>query len=159
MSTIYTLMPSPIGDLLLTSDGQSLTGLHFPLHKGKRRPAPPAEWVLQKNWFQSTVRQLKEFFAGQRRQFEVPLDPMGTAFQRQVWKALCAIPYGQTRSYGAIAQAIGRPGAARAVGAANGQNPIAIIIPCHRVIGAGGELTGFGGGLPCKQKLLELEKN
>jgi methylated-DNA-[protein]-cysteine S-methyltransferase len=105
-----------------------------------------------------TARQLAEYFAGKRRAFELPLAPRGSGFQERVWRALLKIKFGETRSYGEIARAIGRPSASRAVGAANGRNPIAIIVPCHRVIGANGQLTGYGGGLPIKQWLLEHER-
>jgi methylated-DNA-[protein]-cysteine S-methyltransferase len=107
--------------------------------------------------FREVVRQLKAYFDGQLKAFDLPLAPQGTEFQRQVWRALQTIPYGRTKSYGEIARRLGRPEASRAVGAANGQNPIPVIIPCHRVIGADGSLTGFGGGLPIKRKLLALE--
>lgn len=103
------------------------------------------------------ARQLDEYFAGERREFDLPLAPRGTGFQERVWRALLAIPFGVTRSYGELARTIGRPSASRAVGAANGKNPIAIIVPCHRVIGANGTLTGYGGGLPIKRWLLEHE--
>jgi methylated-DNA-[protein]-cysteine S-methyltransferase len=102
-------------------------------------------------------RQLRDYFAGTRRQFDLPLDPQGTAFQKRVWQYLVTIPFGVTRSYRQVAEAIGSPAAVRAVGAANGANPIPIVVPCHRVIGANGRLTGYGGGLPLKQRLLELE--
>lgn len=102
--------------------------------------------------------QLAAYFAGERRDFDLPLAPQGTPFQQRVWDALLAIPYGAVRSYGDVARAIGRPAASRAVGAANGRNPIAIIVPCHRVIGASGQLTGYGGGLPTKRWLLEHEQ-
>jgi methylated-DNA-[protein]-cysteine S-methyltransferase len=103
------------------------------------------------------VRQLRAYFAGSLRQFTIPLDPQGTAFQKRVWSELERIPFGEVRSYSQIAHAIGAPRAVRAVGAANGANPIAIVVPCHRVIGANGKLVGYGGGLPLKQRLLELE--
>lgn len=106
---------------------------------------------------EEAVRQLREYFAGLRRAFDLPLDLQGTLFQKRVWRYLETIPYGQTRSYSQVAEAIGAPSAVRAVGAANGANPIPIVVPCHRVIGAGGKLTGYGGGLPLKQRLLELE--
>ena len=108
--------------------------------------------------FGEARRQLDEYFAGKRRQFELLLKPAGTTFQLQVWEELCRIPYGQTTSYGELAKRLGRPAASRAVGMANGSNPIAIIQPCHRVIGANGKLTGFGGGLEVKQNLLDLER-
>ncbi|MFN3649355.1 MAG: methylated-DNA--[protein]-cysteine S-methyltransferase [Armatimonadota bacterium] len=103
------------------------------------------------------VRQLREYLTGRRKEFDLPLDPKGTPFQRQVWEAVAAVPYGETRSYGEIAAAVGRPTASRAVGAANGANPICLIVPCHRIIGSGGKLTGYAYGLETKQRLLELE--
>jgi len=106
---------------------------------------------------QAAGRQLRDYFAGTRRQFDLPLDPQGTAFQQRVWQYLVTIPFGETRSYAQVAEAIGSRAAVRAVGAANGANPIPIVVPCHRVIGANGKLTGYGGGLPLKQRLLELE--
>jgi methylated-DNA-[protein]-cysteine S-methyltransferase len=148
--TCYTITDSPIGELLLTSDGRALTGLHMaPFEPPAGRPDPgPLERV---------VAQLTEYFAGARRSFELDLQARGTPFQQRVWKALRAIPYGRTISYGELAQRIGNPRAVRAVGRANGANPIAVIIPCHRVIGANGTLTGYGGGLDRKAKLLALE--
>jgi len=152
---LTTLMiESPIGPLRLVADGDELVALHLPPHDqevaGAREGKTP---VLA-----ATARQLAEYFAGTRRTFDVPLAPRGSGFQERVWRALVAIPFGETRSYGEIARKIGRPSASRAVGAANGQNPIAIIVPCHRVIGANGQLTGYGGGLPTKQWLLEHER-
>jgi methylated-DNA-[protein]-cysteine S-methyltransferase len=117
-----------------------------------------ADWSPDPRGFDGAVDQLAAYFAGELTDFDIELDLVGTEFQRRVWKALLTIPYGQTRSYGEIAEQIGAPGAARAVGLANGHNPIAIIVPCHRVIGANGSLTGFGGGLGRKRTLLELEK-
>ena len=152
-STLYTYLDSPVDDLLLTSDGQALTGVHF------RGTAAAASWRRDDSWFKEVKRQLRDYFAGRARMFSLRLAPQGTPFQRRVWAALQKIPFGQTASYGELAKRIGHPGAARAVGAANGQNPIAIIIPCHRVIGADGTLTGFGGGLQRKRTLLELEAN
>ena len=153
----YTRCDSPVGTLLLTANDKALTGIHF--SGGRRAQVVGADWkerpghpVLRK-----AVRQLGEYFAGKRKTFDLPLAPEGTPFQRDVWKALRAIPYGKTQSYGDIARRIGRPKAVRAVGAANGANPISIVVPCHRVIGADGSLTGYGGGLPRKKKLLTLE--
>jgi methylated-DNA-[protein]-cysteine S-methyltransferase len=117
-----------------------------------------ADWALDNSAFADAAKQLDAYFAGERLDFDVELDLGGTQFQQRVWKALLTIPYGETRSYGEIAGQIGAPGAARAVGLANGHNPIAIIVPCHRVIGASGKLTGYGGGLDRKQTLLSLEK-
>jgi methylated-DNA-[protein]-cysteine S-methyltransferase len=118
---------------------------------------PGADWVEDAARFEEARRQLDEYFAGHRAEFDLPLSPRGTAFQREVWAALQTIPYGEVRSYGQIAAQIGRPGASRAVGLANGRNPISVIVPCHRVIGASGALTGYGGGLPRKRLLLDLE--
>ena len=149
--TYYTTIDSPIGELLLTSDGGALTGLHM-------EPFEPAtEWMRDDSFFEDVLAQLDEYFAGDRKSFDVELDATGTRFQRQVWESLRAIPYGETRSYGEIAHRIGKPKAVRAVGRANGANPIAVIVPCHRVIGADGTLTGYGGGLDRKAKLLALE--
>jgi methylated-DNA-[protein]-cysteine S-methyltransferase len=115
------------------------------------------EWRRDDSAFTEACGQLDEYFAGERTEFDLPLNPAGTPFQRRVWDALKTIPYGEIRSYGEIAEQIGRPGAARAVGLANGRNPISIVVPCHRVIGASGALTGYGGGLERKQYLLDLE--
>ncbi|HPF70822.1 MAG TPA: methylated-DNA--[protein]-cysteine S-methyltransferase [Candidatus Krumholzibacteria bacterium] len=153
-----TILDSPVGPLLLASDGTALTHLLF-----EREDAPAAadraafaagrrDAVLDR-----ACAQLQEYFAGRRRTFDLPLAPTGTAFQRAVWRALEDIPYGRTESYGTLADRVGRPRAVRAVGAANGRNPISIIVPCHRVIGADGSLTGYGGGLDAKRFLLALE--
>lgn len=151
----YFEMSSPVGTLLLAGDVKGLRLLHFqnapdPLKPGK-------EWQRSEAPFREAIAQLKAYFAGRLRVFDLPLAPEGTAFQERVWSALQTIPYGETLSYGGLAQRIGKPTAVRAVGSANGRNPIAIIIPCHRVIGADGSLTGFGGGLPVKRALLALE--
>lgn len=149
-------MESPIGDLLLVGDADALHGVYF--QDGKRGPRKPEPgWQPSEKPFREVQRQLKAYFAGKLRAFELPLAPAGTEFQLKVWHALRTIPYGKTWSYGELARRIRRPAASRAVGAANGQNPIPVIVPCHRVIGANGSLTGFGGGLPIKQKLLALE--
>ena len=151
MTTYYTTTRSPIGRLTLTSNGEALTGLHMDPFQAstnwRRDPAP----------FGEAIAQLESYFAGERRTFDLPLAPAGTPFQLSVWKELRAIPYGQVRSYGEIARGIGNPKAVRAVGRANGSNPIAIVVPCHRVIGANGTLTGFGGGIDRKVRLLTLE--
>ena len=157
MTTRYTHFVSPIGQILLTSDGEALTGLYLEEFAGGPAPAPAPDWVADSAPFADTLAQLGEYFAGERTAFSLPLAPSGTAFQQAVWSALGSIPFGDTLSYGALAARLGRPGAARAVGLANGSNPIAIIIPCHRVIGADGSLTGYGGGLPRKRWLLEHE--
>ena len=142
---------SPIGDLLLIAAGEGLLEVHFP-------PAtPPATSMPDDARLAPVIRQLDEYFAGTRTQFDVPLALRGTPFQIEVWRALQRIPYGETRTYAAIAREIGRPAATRAVGAANGANPIPIIVPCHRVIGSNGSLTGFGGGIDVKRRLLALE--
>ncbi|MGH8906869.1 MAG: methylated-DNA--[protein]-cysteine S-methyltransferase [Egibacteraceae bacterium] len=150
-----TTMPSPVGELTLVSDGERLTGLYLPVSRST--PVLGQAWRSDPGPFQAAVEQLAAYFAGERTIFDLPVAPQGTAFQLQVWKALQEIPYGQTRSYGAIAERIGNPRAVRAVGLANGRNPIAIVIPCHRVIGANGSLTGYGGGLDRKRLLLRLE--
>lgn len=156
-ATRWTSMPSPIGTLLLTADEQRrLTGVFMDVRSHGPGTVQPG-WVRDDDTFGAAVRQLGEYFAGTRTTFDLALNPSGTPFQRLVWDALRTIPYGEVRSYGEIAEQIGRPGAARAVGLANGSNPIAVIVPCHRVIGASGALTGYGGGLPRKQFLLDLE--
>jgi methylated-DNA-[protein]-cysteine S-methyltransferase len=141
--------------LLLAGSCGALTLVHF--QSGPRPWRPPGEWLQQEQPFRPAITQLREYFAGTRRHFELALAPRGTPFQLAVWQVLRAIPYGQTMSYGEIARGLGRPEAARAVGLANGANPLPIIVPCHRVIGADGSLTGFGGGLPIKRALLQLE--
>lgn len=151
----YSYLDSPVGALLLARDDVGITGLYLPA--GKNAISPRADWVRDDAAFDDVRAQLGEYFAGTRRAFELPLHPAGTAFQQQVWTALRDIPYGQTASYGATAAAIGTPSAARAVGLANGQNPISIVVPCHRVIGANGSLTGYGGGLDAKRWLLSHE--
>ncbi|MBP7949889.1 MAG: methylated-DNA--[protein]-cysteine S-methyltransferase [Verrucomicrobiales bacterium] len=153
----FSRLHSPLGTLLLTGDGISLTGLYFDRFDGGEAPQPEADWVEAPQQFAEAARQLAEYFSGTRRRFSIPLAPQGTAFQQTVWRALCSIPHGATRSYGELAAQIHQPAASRAVGAANGRNPIAILIPCHRVIGKNGTLTGYGGGLERKRLLLELE--
>jgi methylated-DNA-[protein]-cysteine S-methyltransferase len=146
---------SPIGRLLLAGDGASLIQVCF--QSGPRPQQPANDWIADGAPFRAAIAQLGEYFAGERYRFELQLAPRGTEFQRQVWRALTEIPYGKTVSYGELARQIGKPSAPRAVGLANGANPLPIIVPCHRVIGADGSLTGFGGGLPIKRKLLALE--
>jgi methylated-DNA-[protein]-cysteine S-methyltransferase len=146
---------SPIGRLLLAGDGSSLIQVCF--QSGPRPQQPANDWIADGAPFRAAIAQLGEYFAGERHRFELQLAPRGTEFQRQVWRALTEIPYGKTVSYGELARRIGKPSAPRAVGLANGANPLPIIVPCHRVIGADGSLTGFGGGLPIKRKLLALE--
>jgi methylated-DNA-[protein]-cysteine S-methyltransferase len=145
-------MESPLGTLRLYAAADELVGLYLPVH-----PMLPA--VEQRSEvLVCASAQLAEYFAGQRRVFDLPLWLHGTEFQTRVWRELLAIPHGETWSYGELARSIGRPSASRAVGAANGKNPISIIVPCHRVIGSNGDLTGYGGGMPAKQWLLEHEK-
>ena len=151
----YTWANSPIGELLIAGT-DTLALIRFPEVSGRCEPA--SGWVRDDDCFPEARRQLAEYFAGQRRVFDLELVPGGTLFQQRVLGALQTIPYGQTRSYKAIAEQIGSPRAVRAVGAANGSNPLPIVIPCHRVIGSNGKLTGFGGGLPAKQFLLDLEQ-
>ncbi|MGI8863546.1 MAG: methylated-DNA--[protein]-cysteine S-methyltransferase [Solirubrobacteraceae bacterium] len=152
---IYTKIGSPIGPLLLTGDGEALQGLSM---QGGRRPvAICPDWRREDDAFGAVRSQLGQYFSGRRHAFELDLALAGNPFELAVWKALQQIPYGTTTSYGALAQRIGHPSAARAVGLANGRNPIALIVPCHRVIGADGSLTGFGGGLERKRFLLDLE--
>jgi methylated-DNA-[protein]-cysteine S-methyltransferase len=151
----YRYLNTPIGDLLLAGDDDGLSMIGFPQGKMRREPEP--SWVLDEKILEHAARQLEEYFAGERREFDLPLHLTGTEFQVRVLEELQCIPYGETTSYSAIAERIGRPKATRAVGAANGRNPIPIVIPCHRVIGRGGNLTGFGGGLETKAELLRLE--
>lgn len=151
----YRYLTTPIGDLLLAGDEDGLSTIGFP--EGKMRREPDPGWVFDETPFEEAVRQLEEYFSGARRTFDLPLNLTGTDFQLQVLEELRRIPYGETTSYGAIARRIGKPKAMRAVGAANGRNPIPIVIPCHRVIGSSGKLTGFGGGLDTKAALLRLE--
>ena len=152
---LYTYVPSPLGDLLVVRDDGGITGLYLPT--GRHASAHRPEWIRDDSAFEDARTQLAEYFAGTRTTFDLPLNPSGTAFQAKVWMALREIPYGETASYGETAQAIGSPTASRAVGLANGQNPISIIVPCHRVIGANGSLTGYGGGLDAKKFLLSHE--
>jgi methylated-DNA-[protein]-cysteine S-methyltransferase len=151
--TCFSEYHSPVGPLLLSGDAPALTGLGF-LREDTR--IPPG-WARDDVRFARERKQLDEYFAGERSEFDFPMRLGGSAFERDVWAALEEIPYGTTATYGEIAERIGRPGRARAVGAANGRNPIAIVVPCHRVIGAGGKLTGYGGGLERKRELLVLE--
>ena len=155
MTTSYAYLDSPVGRLLLAGDPQGLTLVRFPGERGAVGPA--ADWRRDNGVFSEAIDQLAEYFAGERREFALPLQPLGTPFQKIVWSALRSIPYGATVSYGELARRIGRPSASRAVGAANGANPLPIILPCHRVIGADRSLTGFGGGLETKRFLLALE--
>jgi methylated-DNA-[protein]-cysteine S-methyltransferase len=151
----YSRVPSPIGDLLLIGDGSALTDLYTP---GSARASVLADDAVQRDaTFRDVARELAAYFAGELTHFETPLAPRGTPFQQQVWSALQRIPYGTTTSYGQLAASLNNPAGARAVGLANGRNPISIIIPCHRLIGSGGSLVGYGGGLERKRWLLDLE--
>ena len=156
-SNYWTTLQSPFGKLLLTAKETFLTGLYLPKSQGTFEIQPG--WIAggEAGPLRKAFEQLEAYFAGSLKQFELPLDTGGTPFQRRVWTELQKIPYGQTISYGELASRIGNPKASRAVGLANGQNPISIIIPCHRVIGSNGSLTGFGGGLTVKRFLLDLE--
>lgn len=155
MPTFYTHLSSPIGPLLLTSDGHTITRLQM-MGKTPHKNIP-ASWIESEEPFAEVQRQLHAYFEGHRHAFNLPLAPAGTAFQQRVWTALREIPFGTTCTYGDLARHVGQPRAAQAVGAANGQNPIAILIPCHRVIGADGSLVGYAGGLDRKRYLLCLE--
>jgi methylated-DNA-[protein]-cysteine S-methyltransferase len=154
--TYYTTMESPIGELLLVGDGDSLSGMY--MQDGRKPKTIAPGWQESAAPLADARTQLEEYFAGNRTTFEIPLAAQGAPFEREVWHALEEIPYGETVSYGEIARRVGQPAAARAVGTANGRNPIAVIVPCHRVIGADGTLTGYGGGLERKRLLLELEQ-
>lgn len=151
----FTKFQSPVGPLLLAGNDRGLCLISFAA--GGHVVRPQSGWMEDKEPFQETIRQLQAYFRGELREFDLPLALEGTPFQLCVWNSLCAIPYGQTISYGKLAHQIGQPNAARAVGLANGSNPIPIIVPCHRVIGSNANLTGYGGGLSIKQKLLSLE--
>jgi methylated-DNA-[protein]-cysteine S-methyltransferase len=151
-----TTIESPVGPLLLAADESGLRRLEFVNGRKPVQPAP--RWHEDTQSLREAVRQLRSYFAGELETFDIPLAPEGTPFQLTVWKHLCDIPYGETISYGELARRVGNPNASRAVGLANGSNPIAIVVPCHRVIGSNGKLTGYGGGLPIKEKLLALER-
>jgi methylated-DNA-[protein]-cysteine S-methyltransferase len=151
----YTLIASPLGELFAARDDVGITALYLPT--GRNAVVPDPGWERNDAAFDELRRQLDEYFAGTRHDFELVLNASGTVFQKRVWAALRDIPFGETATYGATAAAIGTPSASRAVGLANGQNPISIVVPCHRVIGADGSLTGYGGGLAAKQWLLEHE--
>jgi methylated-DNA-[protein]-cysteine S-methyltransferase len=151
----YTSFGSPVGPLLLAGDAQALRRVSF--ESSKRSSPQQADWKQNRGAFAEVIRQLQAYFRGELKEFDLPLAMEGTEFQLRVWNKLREIPYGETISYAQLAGRIGNPKAVRAVGLANGSNPIPIIVPCHRVIGSDGSLTGFGGGLTTKRKLLELE--
>ncbi|MDM7919002.1 MAG: methylated-DNA--[protein]-cysteine S-methyltransferase [Methanosarcina sp.] len=153
----YCIVKSPIGSILLAGDEEGLKHVNF--MKGKKKIEVSDDWVENEEFFREISGQLEAYFSGKLKSFDVKLAPEGTEFQKFVWKALCEIPYGETRSYKDIAVSLGKPKAYRAVGLANNRNPIAIIVPCHRVIGADGKLTGYAGGLDVKEFLLKLEEN
>lgn len=155
-TSVYDNFESPIGELLLVGNERTLHGLYMDTG---HRPVDVREGLNRSPVAFAAVReQLGEYFAGERREFELPIEMQGTPFQLEVWSALLEIPYGETTNYGELARRIGKPSAARAVGLANGRNPISVIVACHRVIGAAGALTGYGGGLERKRMLLELEQ-
>ncbi|PAV13683.1 cysteine methyltransferase [Methanosarcina spelaei] len=151
----YDIIESPIGPIILAGNEKGLKHLIF--LKGKKRIEIPADWIENKEFFREATRQLEAYFSGELKSFDLKLDPEGTDFQKSVWRTLCEIPYGETRTYKEIAVSIGKPKAYRAVGLANNRNSIAIIIPCHRVIGSDGKLTGYASGLDIKEFLLRLE--
>ncbi len=153
---VTTTVDSPVGPLTLVAAGGALVGLY--MHEQRHAPQTEESTRGTTSLFGDAEHQLAAYFAGRLTAFDLPLSPMGTPFQLKVWAALREIPYGETWSYGELAARIGQPGASRAVGLANGRNPIGIVVPCHRVIGANGSLTGYGGGLARKQQLLALER-
>lgn len=156
MKTIwYAELKSPLGVLLLESDGENITRIRLPEEEYANDPA--VERVRKPALFREAAAQLNAYFRGERTAFDLPLEPEGTPFQNEVWSELRNIPHGETISYAELAERVGRKGSFRAVGAANGRNPLPIVIPCHRVIGSNGKLTGYAGGIEAKKKLLELE--
>jgi methylated-DNA-[protein]-cysteine S-methyltransferase len=158
MSLAYKIMPSPVGKLKLVASDKGLVAILWENDKPRRVPLKELVEDDRHPVLVKVEKQLGEYFAGKRKEFSVDLDTRGTPFQKSVWDALLAIPFGETRSYGELAKKLGNPRASRAVGAANGKNPVSIIVPCHRVIGSTGKLTGFAGGMETKAHLLTLEK-
>ncbi|MEF1291353.1 methylated-DNA--[protein]-cysteine S-methyltransferase [Vibrio sp. M260118] len=156
MTKRYTYYPSPFGEMTLQADEQGLLGAWFEIHTTK--PEILGQYVENDPILTQAIKQLEEYFSGQRKTFDLPVSAIGTEFQNKVWHALTTIPYGETWSYQDLANAIGNPKAVRAVGLANGKNPVSVIVPCHRVIGKSGKLTGYAGGVETKAKLLELEQ-
>jgi methylated-DNA-[protein]-cysteine S-methyltransferase len=157
MNYVYKIIPSPVGQLKAIASDRGLAAILWENDNPRRVRIRADVEAPDHPVLRDTERQLQEYFAGRRRAFDLPLDPVGTRFQNDVWQALVAIPFGETRSYGQLAAQLGNPRATRAVGAANGKNPISIVVPCHRVIGSSGKLTGFAGGLEVKARLLALE--
>lgn len=157
MNVTHSIIDSPIGPLTLVADDDALTGIYFEEHS--HQPDPAGFGVRNDPRFADIVRQLREYFAGERTEFAIVLRPLGNPFQQSVWALLRDIPYGQTRTYGQLAAQLGDSGLARAVGSANGRNPISVIVPCHRVVGANGNLVGYAGGLDRKRFLLGLEES
>lgn len=155
-TTYYSYIESPLGRMFVQGDGQFITGLYMPMHKGWQ--GPDLSWQQSDAPFTVVREQLAEYFARKRQNFDVPLKLVGTPFQQRVWQELMRIPFGTTITYAQLAKRAGKPTASRAVGAANGRNPISLIVPCHRVIGADGKLTGYAGGVDKKQWLLALER-
>jgi methylated-DNA-[protein]-cysteine S-methyltransferase len=156
MTTYYSYVESPLCQIAVQGDGQFITGLHM-LPSHRHWPGIDADWQEDAEPFHAIRQQLNEYFAGERQEFDLPLKLAGTPFQQRVWQELVRIPFGKTITYAQLAQRVGKPTAFRAVGSANGRNPISIIVPCHRVIGADGTLTGYGGGVERKQWLLDWE--
>jgi methylated-DNA-[protein]-cysteine S-methyltransferase len=155
MTTVFTQVPSPVGELVLAGDGHNLSAIWI---DGQRwAPAIDADWRESAAPFAAARRQLQEYFAGERTAFDLPLRLEGTPFQLRVWRALSRIPFGETRTYGAVAAVLGRPSAARAVGAANGRNPFCIVVPCHRLVGSNAGLVGYAAGVEVKRALLQHE--
>ena len=156
--TFYTQFPTPFCGVILAGDGEGLSHLHLCTGEGKRTFEILPHWTRNDAFFKEITRQVTDYFSGKLKVFDVALNPAGTAFQKRVWQELSRIPYGESRSYGEVAKALGNPKASRAVGMANSKNPIPLIVPCHRVIGANGKLTGFAHGLAIKEKMLHLEQ-
>jgi len=152
---VYSILNSPLGRLLVARNADGLTCINF--QDGTEAVNPQAGWLEQPSALADAAEQLEAYFRGELRQFDLPLAPQGTAFQLQVWQAMREIPYGQTVTYAELARRVGRPQAARAVGGASSRNPLPVVVPCHRVVGSDGSLTGYAGGLHLKQALLELE--
>lgn len=153
---VYAIVDSPLGGILVARNLQGLTCINF--QDGTQPIVPPQGWRKDTASLAEASAQLQAYFRGELRQFELPLSPVGTAFQRQVWRAMQGIPYGRTLTYARLAEQVGRPQAARAVGGASSRNPLPVVVPCHRVVGSDGKLTGYAGGLHLKQALLDLEQ-